>query len=80
MHIFVTGGAGYIGSICSEELLNAGHKVTIFDNLTEGHRAAIDNRATFIQGDLMNRDEIFAAMLYKFRKQANNQWSLLRAV
>jgi UDP-glucose 4-epimerase len=62
MHIFVTGGAGYIGSICSEELLNAGHQVTIFDNLSEGHRAAVDKRATFIKGDLMNRDEIFAAV------------------
>ncbi len=62
MHIFVTGGAGYIGSICSEELINAGHQVTIFDNLTEGHRAAIDPRATFIQGDLANREEIFPAI------------------
>jgi UDP-glucose 4-epimerase len=62
MHIFVTGGAGYIGSICSEELLNAGHKVTIFDNLSEGHRAAVDKRAAFIKGDLINREEIFAAV------------------
>ena len=62
MHIFVTGGAGYIGSICSEELLNAGHQVTIFDNLTEGHRLAIDPRATFIEGDLAKRDEIMTAV------------------
>jgi UDP-glucose 4-epimerase len=62
MHIFVTGGAGYIGSICSEELLNAGHRVTIFDNLTEGHRLAVDKRADFIKGDLANREEIFAAV------------------
>src|SRR6202012_4405736 len=62
MHIFVTGGAGYIGSICSEELINSGHKVTIFDNLTEGHRKAIDSRATFVEGDLANRDVILGAM------------------
>lgn len=62
MHIFVTGGAGYIGSICSEELINAGHQVTIFDNLTEGHRLAIDKRAQFVQGDLANREEIFPAI------------------
>jgi UDP-glucose 4-epimerase len=62
MHIFVTGGAGYIGSICSEHLINAGHQVTIFDNLTEGHRAAVDSRATFIQGDLANRDQILPAV------------------
>jgi UDP-glucose 4-epimerase len=50
--ILVTGGAGYIGSICVEELLNAGHEVAVFDNLTEGHRKAVDARARFFQGDL----------------------------
>jgi UDP-glucose 4-epimerase len=50
--ILVTGGAGYIGSICVEELLNAGHEVAVFDNLTEGHRKAVDSRARFFQGDL----------------------------
>jgi len=62
MHIFVTGGAGYIGSICSEELINAGHQVTIFDNLTEGHRSAVDKRAHFIEGDLAHREEIVKAV------------------
>jgi UDP-glucose 4-epimerase len=62
MHIFVTGGAGYIGSICSEELINAGHQVTIFDNLTEGHRKALDSRAKFIEGDLANREQIIKAV------------------
>jgi len=52
MDVFVTGGAGYIGSICAEQLLDARHSVTVFDNLTEGHRAAVDKRAKFIQGDL----------------------------
>ena len=41
MNVFVTGGAGYIGSVCVEELLNAGHHVTVYDNLSEGHRAAV---------------------------------------
>jgi len=50
MRIFVTGGAGYIGSVCSELLLNEGHEVAIFDNLIEGHRRAVDSRAQFIQG------------------------------
>src|SRR5438067_5644243 len=50
MNVFVTGGAGYIGSICTEQLLNAGHQVTVYDNLTEGHRSAVDARARFIQG------------------------------
>jgi UDP-glucose 4-epimerase len=52
MNVFVTGGAGYIGSVCVEELINAGHKVTVLDNLSEGHRSAVDPRAKFIQGDL----------------------------
>ena len=50
MNVFVTGGAGYIGSVCVEELLNAGHEVTVYDNLTEGHRSAVDDRATFVVG------------------------------
>src|SRR6201996_7710947 len=60
MNVFVTGGAGYIGSVCVEELLNAGHQVTVYDNLTEGHRSAVDPRATFVfakpetEGDILN--------------------------
>ncbi len=50
MNVLVTGGAGYIGSICTEELLNAGHHVTVYDNLSEGHRSAVDDRARFILG------------------------------
>src|ERR1700685_4423536 len=62
MKLLVTGGAGYIGSICVEQLLDQGHQVTVFDNLTEGHRRAIDPRAPLIEGDLQKRDSIFAAM------------------
>ena len=50
MNVLVTGGAGYIGSICTEELLNAGHTVTVYDDLSEGHRSAVDSRALFILG------------------------------
>ena len=63
MHIFVTGGAGYIGSICVEQLLNAGHTVTVFDNLSEGHKAAVDPRATLIIGDLLAPEQIGQALL-----------------
>lgn len=62
MNIFVTGGAGYIGSICVEQLLESGHSVTVFDNLTEGHRRAVDSRAPLIVGDLQHRAEIEAAI------------------
>ncbi len=60
--IMVTGGAGYIGSVCVEHLLNAEHEVVVFDNLSEGHRRAVDERAQLIVGDLQNRAEIDAAM------------------
>ena len=62
MNIFVTGGAGYIGSVCVEELLNAGHDVTVYDNLSEGHRSAVDDRAVFIQADLSDLESISGAM------------------
>ena len=62
MRIFLTGGAGYIGSVCSELLLNEGHEIAIFDNLTEGHRRAVDSRANFIRGDLADRVQIEAAL------------------
>ena len=62
MKIFVTGGAGYIGSICVEQLLEAGHEVAVFDNLTEGHRKAVDPRAPLIVGDLQDREDIAEAM------------------
>ena len=62
MKIFVTGGAGYIGSITTELLLDAGHDVTVFDNLGRGHRAAVDPRAEFIPGDLQHRDTIVKAL------------------
>ena len=63
MKIFVTGGAGYIGSICAELMLNEGHAITIFDNLSEGHRAAIDPRAQFVEGDLQDRQSIESALV-----------------
>jgi UDP-glucose 4-epimerase len=62
MNVFVTGGAGYIGSICVEELIDAGHAVTVLDNLSEGHRSAVDSRARFIQGNLGDSSLINGAL------------------
>lgn len=62
MNVFVTGGAGYIGSVCVEELLDAGHKVTVFDNLSEGHRSAVDDRARLVVGDFNDRQVIADAI------------------
>src|SRR5437763_6873967 len=55
MKILVVGGAGYIGSICADVLLDQKHEVAILDNLSEGHRRAVDSRAEFIEGDLADR-------------------------
>jgi UDP-glucose 4-epimerase len=55
MQVLVTGGAGYIGSAAAEALLAAGHAVTVFDNLSHGHRAAVPTGAGFVHGDLADR-------------------------
>lgn len=52
MRILVTGGAGYIGSATTEVLLDRGNHVVVYDNLSRGHRDAVDPRATFVEGDL----------------------------
>ena len=62
MNVFVTGGAGYIGSVCTEELLNAGHSVTVYDDLSEGHRSAVDSRAQFVLGKPEEERHIFNAV------------------
>ena len=54
MKILVTGGAGYIGSIATEQLIAKGYDVVVFDNLYQGHRDAVSPDATFIEGDLAN--------------------------
>lgn len=55
MKILVTGGAGYIGSIVVEQLIQAGESVVVFDNLYQGHRAAVHPDAIFVEGDLADR-------------------------
>ena len=62
MKILVTGGAGYIGSVVTEELLNDGHEALVYDSLYKGHRAAVDPRAKFLQGDLMDTEVLRGAL------------------
>jgi UDP-glucose 4-epimerase len=62
MKILVTGGAGYIGSVVVEQLIAAGESVVVFDNLSQGHRAAVHPEAVFVEGDLANRAAIDAAL------------------
>ncbi len=51
MKVLVTGGAGYIGSVVTELLLDSGHDVQVFDNFETGYQAAVDPRAVIIEGD-----------------------------
>lgn len=63
MKVFVTGGAGYIGSTVVSELISQGESVIVFDNLSQGHCEAVHPRASFIVGDLADRnlvDEVLA--------------------
>lgn len=62
MRVLVTGGAGYIGSVTVARLLDAGHAVTVFDNLERGHIEALDPRVRFLRGDLRRSAEIERAM------------------
>lgn len=62
MNIFVTGGAGYIGSATAEALLKAGHSVVVYDSLVSGHRAAVPEGAEFIEADLKDADTLSAVL------------------
>ena len=55
MTVLVTGAAGYIGSVVAERLLERGHAVAAFDDLSQGHRAAVPAAASFMEGDLRDR-------------------------
>jgi UDP-glucose 4-epimerase len=58
MRVLVTGGAGYIGSVVVEELIRQGDEVAVFDNLSQGHRAAVHPQADFVQGDLADEQAL----------------------
>jgi len=69
MTILVTGGAGYIGSIVVEQLLQHGQKVIVVDNLQEGNRAAVVDEAIFYEGDFGSR-ELLESLFEKHRIEA----------
>jgi UDP-glucose 4-epimerase len=61
MHVLVTGGAGYIGSHAVRRLLAAGHEVTVYDNLSQGHRGAVPGDRLVV-GNLHERERLTALM------------------
>ena len=65
MKLLVTGGAGYIGSVVTGQLLDAGHGVTVIDNLSRGHRLAVPKGAELLVGDLA--DQVALAEIFRAR-------------
>src|SRR5689334_4612432 len=62
MRVLVTGGAGYIGSVVTEVLMARGHAVSVYDDLSEGHRDAVPDGARLIEGDLLDRARLDDAL------------------
>jgi UDP-glucose 4-epimerase len=62
MRVLVTGGAGYIGSVIVEELLQEGHEAVVYDSLAKGHRSALEPRVPLIQGDVRDAERLRAAL------------------
>jgi UDP-glucose 4-epimerase len=62
MNIFVTGGAGYIGSATAEALLKVGHSITVYDSLVTGYRPAVPDGVRFVQADLADAASLTSAL------------------
>ena len=61
--ILVTGGAGYIGSTAASILVDRGHDVIVFDDLSTGHAESVDPRAEFFEGSLLDPDALRRALV-----------------
>lgn len=62
MKVLVTGGAGFIGSHVTRQLINNGHEVVVYDNLSRGLKKIIDPRATFVQGSISQKQKLINAL------------------
>jgi len=62
MKVLVTGGAGYIGSAVVKRLLESGHRVVVYDDLSHGHREAVSPQAEFVQADVGDRNALDAVL------------------
>jgi UDP-glucose 4-epimerase len=69
MQVLVTGGAGYIGSVVNQALLQSGHAVVVYDDLRNGHAAAVPPGTPLIKADLIDGESLTAA-LRKYEIQA----------
>jgi UDP-glucose 4-epimerase len=58
MRVLVTGGAGYIGSVCTELLIDRGAEVTVLDNMSQGHRGAVVEDANLIVADVGDTESV----------------------
>lgn len=65
MNILVTGGAGYIGSVVVEQLLGDGHEVTVYDNLSKGHRESVAARVEFVHAELLDTETVRTTLLQR---------------
>jgi UDP-glucose 4-epimerase len=63
MNVLVTGGAGYIGSVVVEELIRDSHEVTVYDNLSKGHRESVAPGAEFVQAELLDSETLTSTLL-----------------
>ncbi|MEO5742432.1 MAG: UDP-glucose 4-epimerase GalE [Vicinamibacterales bacterium] len=63
MRVLVTGGAGYIGSVISDQLITDGHAVVVYDNLSKGHAYAVASDATLVEADLLAEDTLKATLV-----------------
>ncbi len=69
MNILLTGGAGYVGSVCAEQLLAQRHEVVILDNLSTGHREAVPPEAIFVEAD-MAQSEVVSSVIAQHQIEA----------
>ncbi|WNV83642.1 UDP-glucose 4-epimerase GalE [Umezawaea sp. Da 62-37] len=60
MKLLVTGGAGYVGSVCAARLVESGHEVVVLDDLSTGHADAVPQAARFVEGDI---NEVIGSVL-----------------
>ena len=62
MKILVTGGAGYIGSHVVLQLCEENYEVVVLDNLSLGSKEAVDKRAEFIEGSILDSDDLISSL------------------